>query len=160
MKPIEASHWIPFIRRKFLAGDVEINDDRILDIHRLTQGHPFYTQHLCHLLWELCDAGSEVAEAKIEAAVHLLLEREGFAYATLWDSLTNNQRRLLEGLAVGPPGTKPFSGAFVRRHGLRSYSNAQRAAEALLKRDLIDRDNGSFLFLDRFFRLWVQRLRN
>lgn len=53
---------------------------------------------------------------------------------------------------------KPFAGAFLRRYRLSSASNAQRAAEALLKRDVIDRDNGSFLFLDRFFRLWVERL--
>ncbi len=22
----------------------------------MTQGHPFYTQHLCHVLWELCES--------------------------------------------------------------------------------------------------------
>jgi hypothetical protein len=28
--------------------------------------------------------------------------------------------------------------------------------EALLAKDVIDRDNGSFLITDRFFRLWIQ----
>ena len=35
-------------------------------------------------------------------------------------------------------------------------SNAQRAVQALLAKDIIDRDNGSFLITDRFFRLWIQ----
>jgi hypothetical protein len=26
----------------------------------------------------------------------------------------------------------------------------------LLERDIVDRDNGSFLITDRFFRLWIQ----
>jgi uncharacterized protein len=39
---------------------------------------------------------------------------------------------------------------------LDSPSNAQRAVDALLERDIIDRDNGSFLISDRFFRLWIQ----
>jgi hypothetical protein len=38
---------------------------------------------------------------------------------------------------------------------LGSPSNAQRAVESLLSRDLIDRDNGSYLITDRFFRIWI-----
>ena len=40
--------------------------------------------------------------------------------------------------------------------GLSSASNAQRAVQALLAKDIIDRDNGSFLITDWFFRLWIQ----
>ncbi len=160
LQPIAAAHWIPFVRGKFFAGKKKISDEQILEIHRLAEGHPFYTQHLCHALWERCEPGEAVSAERIAAAVRLLLERESFAYSTLWESLTNNQRRFARGLAVEGQGVKPFAGSFVRRHGLRSSSNAQRAAEALLKRDVLDRDNGSFLFLDRFFRLWVQRLRS
>ena len=156
--PISASHWQPFIRRKFRAGEKRISGERIEEICSLTQGHPFYTQHLCHLLWEHCEPDTAVTSEQISAAVQLLLDREGFAYTTLWESLTNNQRRFLKGLSLEPKRIEPFAGAFVRRYGLRSASNAQRAAEALLKRDLLDRDNGSFIFLDRFFRLWVRRL--
>lgn len=53
------------------------------------------------------------------------------------------------------------SAAVRRRHlffpGMRSASNAQRAVEALLERDVIDRDNGSFVIVDRFFRIWIQQ---
>lgn len=156
--PIAVPHWIPFIREKFLAGDKKIADDHIVEIHDLTQGHPFYTQHLCHALWERCEPRTEVTSELIGDALELLLERESFAYTNLWESFTNNQRRFLKGLAAEPEGVQPFSEGFTRRYGLRSSSNAQRAAESLLKRDVIDRDNGSFLFLDRFFRLWVGRL--
>jgi len=31
----------------------------------------------------------------------------------------------------------------------------QRAVNGLLEKDIIDRDNGSFLITDRFFRLWI-----
>ncbi len=156
--PIAARHWIPFVRPKFLAGDKQITEEQILEILRLTDGHPFYTQHLCHLLWEQCEPGMEVTSERIAGAVSLLLEREGFAYATLWESLTNNQRRFLKGLTAEPGKPQPFSSAFARRHGLRSSSNAQRAAESLLNRDVLDRENGTYLFLDRFFRLWVEQL--
>jgi len=51
-------------------------------------------------------------------------------------------------------------GHYVSRHGLSSASNVQRAVQALLAKDIIDRDNGSFLITDRFFRLWIQSVQS
>lgn len=153
--PIETGHWTPFIARKFREGEKGIAEDAIQAVCKLTEGHPFYTQHLCHALWELCEPGESVTESLIEAAMKVLLDRESYAYTALWESLALNQKRLLKGLASEPAGVKPFAGAFIRRHGLGSASNSQRAAESLLNRDLIDRDNGSFLISDRFFRIWI-----
>jgi hypothetical protein len=86
----------------------------------------------------------------------VLLDRESYAYTTLWESLTLLQKRFLKGLAAEAVGVKVFAGEFVSRHGLSSASNAQRAVQALLAKDIIDRDNSSFLITDRFFRLWIQ----
>jgi hypothetical protein len=154
LNPIQTVHWLPFIGRKFRDGNKTILMDAIERICDLTQGHPFYTQHLCHAIWELCEPGKSVTENMIEAAVKVLLDRESYAYTTLWESLSPNQKRLLRGLAVESAGVKPFSGSFVEAYGLGSASNAQRAAQVLLDRDLIDR-NGSFLISDRFFRIWI-----
>jgi hypothetical protein len=154
---IATEHWIPFIGGKFREGERVIADDVIQAICNLTEGHPFYTQHLCHALWELCEPGEAVAESSIEAAMKVLLDRESYAYTALWESLALNQKRLLKGIASESAGVKPFAGAFVRRHALGSASNSQRAVESLLNRDLIDRDNGSFLISDRFFRIWIRQ---
>jgi len=152
---IATAHWIPFIAAKFRQGEKAIADDETRLVCTLTEGHPFYTQHLCHALWELCEPGESVTEPLIETALKVLLDRESYAYTALWESLALNQKRLLKGLASEPAGVKPFAGIFVRRHGLGSASNSQRAAESLLNRDLIDRDNGSFSITDRFFRIWI-----
>lgn len=158
--PIATEDWVPFIAEKFQVAGKLISDETVAAICRLTEGHPFYTQHLCHVLWERCEAESEVTAESIKSAVQVLLKRESYAYSALWDSLPLGQRRLLKGLASEPKGTKPFAGEFVRRYGLRSASAAQRAAEGLLERDLIDRDNGAFLMSDRFFRIWIQQLQS
>jgi len=132
----------------------------IHEVCELTQGHPFYTQHLCHVLWELCEPKAQVNADMLRAAVKLLLDRESYAYTALWESLTLSQKRLLKGLAAEAARVKVFAGEFVSRHGLGSPSNAQRAVQALLAKDIIDRDNGSFLITDRFFRLWIQSARS
>jgi len=156
--PIADDHWLPFVRERFEDADKRIDDARVRTVCRLTEGHPFYTQHLCHALWELCEPGASVTDALIEQGVNLLLERESYAYTTLWDSLSLNQRRFLQGLAHEPAGAKPFSADFLRTYGLGTASNAQRAAEALLVRDVVDRDNGAYVITDRFFRVWIQRM--
>jgi len=155
--PIAPAHWLPFIGDKFRDGERLMPDDAIQTVCDLTGGHPFYTQHVCHAIWELCEPGERVTEPMIQAAVKVLLDRENYAYTALWDSLALNQKRLLKGLASEPAGAKPFAGAFVRRYGLGSASNSQRAVESLLNRDLIDRDNGSFVITDRFFRIWIEQ---
>jgi hypothetical protein len=63
----------------------------------------------------------------------------------------------MKGLTFEPRGVKPFSTDFIGRYGLGSPSNAQRAVEGLLNKDIIDRDNGSFIISDRFFRIWIQQ---
>jgi hypothetical protein len=156
--PIATKHWIPFVRTRFKRSGKSIGAEEVRRICQITGGHPFYTQHLCHAVWELCEPDSSVGASSIEDAFGLLLEREAYAYTALWESFAPNQRRFLLGLATEPPGARPFSSGFVRHHRLRSASNAQRAAEALLERDIIDREDGSFVISDRFFTAWIQRM--
>jgi len=157
LKPIEEKDWRPFIRKRFLEGGKRIADEQIHSIVRLTEGHPFYTQHLCHVLWDVCETNGKITEDMIESSITTLLAHESYAYATLWESLAINQRRFLKGLAFEPTGVKPFGSDFIQRYGLRSASNAQRAVESLLEREIIDRNNGSFIVVDRFLKIWIQK---
>lgn len=156
--PIAEEHWVPFIRNHFKATGRFISDELIHAIYVSTQGHPFYTQHLCHDIWELCEPRAKVSKKILNAATDLLLKRENYAYTTLWESLAINQRKFLKGLAGEPGKVQPFSAEFIGKYGLGSPSNVQRVVDSLLEKDVIDRDNGSFLISDRFFRLWVQAL--
>jgi hypothetical protein len=156
--PIRTDQWIPFIQERFRRLGKRIQAETTRSVCQMTEGHPFYTQQLCHVLWELCDQGQEVKPESLRRAVNVLLERESYAYAALWESLTLGQRRLLTGLALEERGAKVFSGPFLQSYQVGTASSAQRAAEALMSRDLIDRDNGSFVIGDRFFRLWIREM--
>jgi hypothetical protein len=157
LQVIDAKHWLSFIGKRFNDANRHISEEWIRKLCHLTEGHPFYTQHLCNLLWEQCPPGGSVEGEAIDNAVDVLLGRESYAYTTLWESLTPNQRRFLKGLAH-EDHPQPYSSAFTRRYGLRSSSNAQRAADSLLERDIIQTENGSFKIVDRFLRLWILRM--
>ena len=154
--PIKVEHWLPFIQEKFETAGRKISKQVIEHICKLTEGHPFYTQHLCHAIWEKLAPGQEATEEDIQRGLQVLLAREAGAYSALWESLTINQRRFLHGLAVEPPPVSLYSLAFVQKYGLGNPSAIQRLSGALLKRDVIDRDARSFVISDRFFRIWIR----
>ncbi len=111
------------------------------------------------MLWSLIEPGSEVIGDEIERAVAELLRRESHAYVILWETLTKNEQRFLRGLADRETPPQPFSSDFTRQYGLRTASNAQRAADSLVAKDLIEREASSFVINDRFLRLWIGQLR-
>jgi AAA+ ATPase superfamily predicted ATPase len=153
--PIAKKHWAPFIKEHFAKSRRIISNDNISKICEMTEGHPFYTQHLCHSLWEICEPNSAVSDGLIQQALDLLLDRESYAYTSLWESLSTNQRRFLKGLAQEPQPVKAFSAEFLRKYQISSPSNAQRVIDALLAKDVIDRQNSSYVIVDRFFKLWI-----
>ena len=124
--PIDSKHWQPFIARRFRDGGKQIDRSVIESLCQRTGGHPFYTQHLCHVLWSMTEKGEAVDEAVLDSAIDELLRRESHAYSNLWESLTKNEQRFLRGLAQSADRPKPFSSDFTRQFGLRSASNAQR----------------------------------
>ncbi len=151
--PIATDEWLAFITDRFKNSNKAISEAHIRALCDLTQGHPFYTQHLCHALWELTEAS--VTDAGIKEALTLLLAREDYAYSMIWESLTVTQRRLVEGLAVEPSDVQIFSADFLSAYDLKGASTAQRAAKALSQREIIDQESGHYFVVDRFFRLWI-----
>ncbi len=154
LKTINREHWLKWIKNKFNKTDIIINEINIDSILKMTDGHPFYTQHLCHAIWEI--SNNEVDNDIIKNAINILIERESYSYSMLWESLTKNQKSFLIGL-IKMPGIKPFSSEFIISNKLKSASNIQRVTKTLLNKDLIDHENGSYIIFDRFFKLWIKK---
>lgn len=155
--PIHTADWTPFVQERFEAAGKPMARAHIEALCALTDGHPFYTQHLAHAVWEITSEGEAVTEDTLREALGVLLRRVSYAYMVQWESLTSNQQKFLRGLAAEPAPAKPFAQAFSKRFDLAG-SSAHRAAKGLLERDLIDREGEGFVISDRFFRLWIERL--
>ncbi len=155
--PISAEHWVPFVRKRFTDSGIRIDDEEIRRVCVLTEGHPFYTQLLCHALWELAFGRKSVEPRLVEKALVILLSREEHVYAALWETLTMNARRVLLALAEESGSTAVYSGDFRKRANLKSSSSVQRAVGTLMERDIIDREGSEVVITDRFFKLWLNR---
>lgn len=154
---ISENSWYPFLTENFSRTGKSISPEAIHHLIKLTDGHPFYVQHIAHILWEQCEDGGMVKAEDLDPGITLLLEREQYAYTVLWESFTTNQRRFLIGLAMEPRLPHVFSGDFLKRYVLVSASTVQRIVGHMLSKDIIDHEMDSFIISDRFFRMWITK---
>jgi hypothetical protein len=114
--------------------------DRVLDA---TLGHPYATQELCYFLWE------ETPEEK-------LLRAEHAHFGLVWEKSARAQRQVLQALAAEPG--RPLVREYRRRHGLPGASTVQRALDALVKDELVARDErGEYRIAEPFLAEWLLR---
>jgi hypothetical protein len=83
LRTIDEADWQPFILNPFEEAGKSIPKSVIHEVCRITEGHPFYVQHLCHVLGERCDKRSEVAHEDVQEATDILLDRESYAHTAL-----------------------------------------------------------------------------
>lgn len=152
--PIATEHWVPFIAERFERAEKAVADDVVASLCERTEGHPYYTQHLAHALWEITPRGGEASDERLGEAVALVLRRLSYPFAVMWEGMTANQRALLQGLVGGGAEARVFSSAFLRALRM-APSSASRALEGLVQGDVLDRDEGGYVVTDRFFRLWI-----
>ncbi len=153
---IGLAHWRPFITGEFDQSGKKISPGTVKMLVQATGGHPFYTQMLCSALWDI--SGHTASESDLEAAVSLLLDRESGTYATLWNSLPDQPRKMLRAIALEGTLFKPTSGEMVRKYGFSSPSTAKSALLYLLRHDHASQDEkGGYHLSDRFLAMWCLR---
>jgi hypothetical protein len=139
-----------FIAHKFKEGGGRIGAKVVGDILELTDGHPYFTQQLCHELWFIT---RDVKDRKpVEKAIDNILAHYGVEYERTWDGLPGAQRNLLLGLAK-EPDLSPYSSDFITRYRVKTSAHVQRGLKSLEAKGLIE----DIRILDIFFREWLKR---
>jgi len=154
--PIAPTVFGPFIAQRFATTEREITEEAIAYLLSLTAGHPHDTQKLCYFAWSFTSRGQPASRATVDRAVAQVLDTDTARYTELWDSLTANQRRMLEALARETKTTRPLGDDFRRRHRLGTYASVERALNALVDRGLVERlGRDTTVIPDVFLRLWL-----
>jgi hypothetical protein len=145
-----------FAKKKFLNQDIVIGYNELNSILNNTECHPYYFQMLCNVLWELCMDSRMITEADIDKAIDILISRESSTYIAMWEELTIKQKNLMVALSK-EECPEVFSKKFLETYGLGPSSSIQKALKKLLKKELIQQENGSYIIYDLFFKKWIRR---
>ena len=145
-----------FAKKKFSGQNIVIGNNELNRVLDSTECHPYYFQMLCNVLWEICMDSRVVTEADIHRALDILISRESSVYIAMWEELTIKQKNLMVALAK-EESPEVFSKKFLETYGLGPSSSIQKALKKLLKRELIQQENGSYIVYDLFFKKWIRR---
>jgi AAA+ ATPase superfamily predicted ATPase len=144
------------VKEKFNLGKIAVKPNVLSLIAEKGAGHPYYTQLLCHILWDECFDKKEISIQDVETALDKMLKRESEVYETVLDKLAQKQKSLLAALS-SEPAAQIFSSPFLSRYRLGNPSSVQKALQLLIGKDILDREGDRVVFQDPFFGLWLQK---
>ena len=155
LEKIDLDHLQGFIKKRYNGAGVDIDQKTLELIVETTECHPYYTQYLCHVLYDIMEK-RRIRTDDVPKAIDLLLSRESTAYMNTWDLLTHRQKQALVALSETGPGESPFRSEILRRFNISQPAVMLRALGSLVNKDLVDREGGRYDIIDLFFKRWIK----
>jgi hypothetical protein len=155
LEKIDLDHLQGFIKKRYNGAGVDIDQKTLELIVETTECHPYYTQYLCHVLYDIMEK-RRIRTGDVPKAIDLLLSRESTAYMNTWDLLTHRQKQALVALSETGPGESPFRPEILRRFNISQPAVMLRALGSLVDKDLVDREGGRYDIIDLFFKRWIK----
>jgi hypothetical protein len=159
--PLPREEFRPFIARGFESAGHKVDPKAVEAILDLAEDVPYNVQALASVAWDLLrdKTTAVLAPSVVQQALDLLLSRDSPFYVTLWNGLTDVQKRLLRAV-IHEHGVELASNAAVKSHGL-AVSTVSKTLRLLEERQILRREEREKLlrwrFEDPFFAAWVAR---
>ena len=158
LQKIPADRFAKFIESKFKTTGFKPEPGLGSAIVDLAGNLPYDVQRLAHEVWDDVKAGgarSASLEDLHETLKRLLGEHETLFEGT-WQRLTLSQRAALRA-AVLEDGRELLSADVRTRHRLSGTSTVQASLGALLREDILTKEDGRYTVVDSLFREWIAR---
>lgn len=119
---------------------------------------PYDVQRLAHEVWDdvMAEGTRGVTVEHLHRTLRRLLAEQATLFEAVWQRLTLPQRAVLRA-AVLEEGRELLSSDVRTRHRLGGSSSVQAALAALVREDLLAREENRYVVVDSLFREWVAR---
>jgi hypothetical protein len=125
-------------------------------ILKITGSHPYYTQQLAFMVWELLNR-QEYFEGIAEAAADEIVTSHDNDFELLWNTLNRTDMIVLAGMSAS--SLSPLADEFGKLYGSGAISTVFSALQRLVRKGMIIKAGTSYYIDDPFFRRWIQRRR-
>jgi len=146
--------WKDFIQLKFKNTKKYIDLEYIEYIYKITEGFPYYMQQIMSVIWDKTD--TRVTQDIVEDSLKLIIERESDLYSLIWTQLTPNQKNSLKYIVLCD-GVNLYSNNNIKRSNLTA-TTLKSTLEALQKKDICDKKNDRYYFIDPFMKYWLESI--
>ena len=155
---IDERAFAEFIEARFASSGVRTEDGLGAAIVELAENVPYDVQRLAHETWDdVRAAGRKSAGLEdLHLTLGRLLNEQHTIFEESWQRLTLAQRAVLR--AVVLEGGRELLSAGVRsRHRLPGASSVQSALSALVRQDIVMKEEGRYVVNDSLYREWMAR---
>jgi hypothetical protein len=158
LEKINPQDFAAFIESRFHGSGIRAESDLGDAIVELAANVPYDVQRLAHETWDdVKAAGRKTASVDdLHATLTRLLGEQQMVFEESWQRLTLPQRAVLRALVI-EEGRELMSADVRARHRLPGTSTVQAALAALLRQDIITKDDGRYVAVDSLYREWVAR---
>lgn len=156
LKPIDIGAYTSYIQYHFQQKGVLITSEAIKDIYDRFEGTTWYVQKVANELYPYADRGDTVTIDDVLPAIHRVIGDNEDIYKDTLYRLTAKQKALLIALAKVDSNVKITSADFIKKYRLTSASSVQKALDALIDKELVTNNLGTYTIYDYFFRMWIK----
>ena len=149
---IETPFLVSFFKERFVDTGKSITNEASELIAILTDNHPYYAQQLAQLSWLRTD--DICTEDVVRVAHASLVEQLSLLFATITESLTNQQLCYLNALIAGEKAIS--STETMHRYKISSPTSIARSKQALVKNDILDNKANEISFQDPIYAYWLK----
>ena len=154
---IALDKYADFVRHHFLTNNKQIEDEAINYIYETFDGNTYYNQKAFREAYAITSFDSLCTKKTTELIVNQMISEADRHYSEIMARLALPQKELLYAVAREHRARQITSGAFIRRHSLKSASSVQSSIKKLLSYGLVTFDSGDYFVADQLMRLWLQK---
>lgn len=157
---IDKQIYADFIQHLFASRKRTISPDATALILELTFVHTYYTQSLCHHIFQ--KGFKKINNEEVYHTLYEILKEYEPYYYQVRNLLTDAQWQLLRAMAVETSITHPYNAEFIKKHRLQSSASVKRSLDALLHKELVyghqAQQQTEYAVYDKFMLHWLSRL--
>lgn len=154
---IPADEYAEFIQQKFRQADIDIDTEAVSYILDWTRRHTYFTQRLCHTVFNMTEKSVDVDFVKQAAAG--ILQSDTIVFNQYQQILTAGQWDFLIAVAKEGEARQITSQKFLQKYKLGNASSVNRMVKSLIEKDLLNEDteNGKPVYSlnDVFLSRWL-----
>lgn len=158
LEKIDEALFADFIDQRFTASGMRPEEGLGAAIVDLAANVPYDVQRLAHETWDdVRAAGRKSAGLEdLHLTLGRLLNQQHTVFEESWQRLTLAQRAVLRAIVL-ESGRELLSADVRSRHRLPGASSVQSALAALVRQDIVMKEQGRYLVNDSLYREWMAR---
>ena len=155
---IPADAWKEFIHHQFRRRSRALSEEGLDALLKGADLIPYDVQRIAHELWDYAELKDkrQLDESDVARVIDFLVDGQSTYYELLWEQASARQRATLQALATRGP-LQIYSQTVREEFRLGPASTVQKSLQSLDSRDVIDRYQGEYFFLDPLLPCWIRK---